>query len=71
MPLLKAVFRDQAFRIHAIVYAGVNLLLATIDLLSSPGSTWFQWPLLGWGIGLLAHGGLVAWQKRHTVRRAH
>ena len=71
MSLLKAVFRDQGFLIHAIVYAGVNALLATIDLLVSPGSTWFQWPLLGWGLGLLGHGGLVAWQKRNVARQAH
>jgi hypothetical protein len=41
--------------IHATVYAAVNVLLITINLSSATGELWFQWPLLGWGIGLLTH----------------
>jgi hypothetical protein len=44
------------FYSHLGVYAGVNLLLIIINLLSSPEYLWFRWPLLGWGIGLLFHG---------------
>ena len=25
-------------------------------LLTSPGEYWFYWPMLGWGLGLAAHG---------------
>ena len=41
--------------IHATVYVAVNVLLITINLSTAPGQLWFKWPLLGWGIGLLAH----------------
>lgn len=44
------------FFMHLAVYAGVNLLLIIINLLTTPGNLWFQWPLLGWGIGLIFHG---------------
>ena len=47
--------RKVGLYIHATVYVAVNVLLITINLSTAPGRLWFQWPLLGWGIGLLAH----------------
>src|SRR5262245_30787079 len=47
--------RKVGLYIHATVYVAVNVLLITINLSTAPGHIWFQWPLLGWGIGLLAH----------------
>ena len=47
--------RKVGLYIHAAVYAKVNVLLIAINLSGAPGHLWFQWPLLGWGIGLLAH----------------
>ena len=44
------------FWIHALVYLAVNTLLITVNLMTSPHVLWFLFPLLGWGIGLLAHG---------------
>ena len=52
----QAVARRKAgLYIHATVYAAVNVLLIIINLSTAPGRLWFEWPLLGWGIGLLAH----------------
>jgi hypothetical protein len=45
--------------IHAATFCIVNALLAVINL-TSGGNTWFQWPLLGWGIGLAWHAWVVA-----------
>ena len=45
-----------AFYRHVMIYVVVNVLLAAINLLKNPGHLWFQWVILGWGIGLLAHG---------------
>jgi hypothetical protein len=45
--------------IHAGVYAVVNAVLAAINL-SSGGEMWFQWPLLGWGLGLGYHAWIVS-----------
>lgn len=65
MNYIDKLFRDQGFLIHLIVYLAVNALLFVIDMLTSPGEYWFQWPLVGWGIGILGHG-YLAYQK---VRR--
>ena len=46
----------RGFYVHATVYVLVNALLITINLLASRDHIWFFYPLLGWGIGLLAHG---------------
>lgn len=44
----------QGFRIHLLSYASINGLIFLIDL-ATPGSWWFVWPMLGWGIALAAH----------------
>jgi hypothetical protein len=51
--------RKVGLYIHATVYVAVNVLLITINLSTATGPLWFQWPLLGWGIGLLAHAALA------------
>ena len=45
----------KGFYVHLTVYVLVNLLLFTINVLTSPESLWFFWPLLGWGIALALH----------------
>jgi len=40
---------------HVIIYVGVNILLIIINLVTSSEYLWFKWPLIGWGIGILAH----------------
>ncbi|WP_419869295.1 2TM domain-containing protein [Chryseobacterium sp. CT-SW4] len=37
-------------------YCLVIPFLLVLNLLTSPTHLWFFWPMLGWGIGLLAHG---------------
>lgn len=44
-----------AFYRHVMIYIVVNALLAAINLLNDPHHLWFQWGMLGWGIGLLVH----------------
>ena len=64
MSRIRQVLQDIPFLIHLAVYAGVNLLLFIIDMLTSPGMIWFVWPLVGWGIGLFGHGLLVYLSKK-------
>lgn len=45
----------KGFYIHATVFVLVNLGLFLINWLTGGGPWWFYWPLMGWGIGLLAH----------------
>ena len=47
----------QAFRgfyIHCFVYVLVGLLLVLVNVLTG-GKMWAQWPIIGWGIGILFH----------------
>jgi hypothetical protein len=46
------------FRIHLFVYVAVQVLLVATWWFTSNGGEvmpWFIFPLLGWGIGLVAH----------------
>jgi len=45
----------RGFSIHLAAYLAVNALLVGVNLATSPKYLWFVWPLLGWGVGLLAH----------------
>jgi len=45
----------MGFYIHLTVYALVVALLAAINAMTA-APWWAQWPALGWGIGILAHG---------------
>lgn len=47
------------FYIHLIVYVLVNGILVAINWITSPQEWWAQWPLLGWGAGVLGHALLV------------
>jgi len=49
------VLQLKGFYSHLFSFVVVNAGLVAINLLFSPGSLWFMWPLLGWGIGLLSH----------------
>ena len=52
----KRVEEIKGFYGNLIAYIVVNIGLMVLNLLTSPGYLWFFWPMLGWGIGLLAHG---------------
>ena len=46
----------RAFYVHLAVFVAVNIVLHGINLVTAPKVYWAVWPLLGWGIGVLAHG---------------
>jgi 2TM domain len=48
----------KGFYIHASVFCAVMAGLIAADVISG-GSWWVQWPLIGWGVGLLIHAYLV------------
>ncbi|MBJ7347141.1 MAG: 2TM domain-containing protein [Thermoleophilaceae bacterium] len=61
-----------AFRVHATVFVGVNLLLIAIwamtwQLNDATSYPWFVFVTLGWGIGLAAH---YAAARRHLTAQA-
>ncbi len=52
----KRVRELRDFYVHLAVYLVVNTGLVIIDLVQGDGLQWAQWVILGWGIGLVAHG---------------
>jgi hypothetical protein len=46
----------KGFYVHFITYVVVNAFLLILNLLTSPGQFWVQWPVFGWGIGVAVHG---------------
>jgi hypothetical protein len=51
----KRVTDLKDFYTHFLIYIFVNAFLFIINLVTSPNTLWFYWPLLGWGIGVIAH----------------
>jgi len=52
----KHVTEVKEFYVHLSVYLVMAVFFVTLNLLTAPGHWWFQWPLLGWGIGVAFHG---------------
>lgn len=47
------------FLIHLTVFVAVNAFLFFINQRTTPGVSWFAFPLGGWAIGLAIHGLVV------------
>ena len=45
----------RGFLAHLGPYLIVITFLAIINLMTNPDSLWFQWPALGWGLGIAFH----------------
>jgi hypothetical protein len=56
---MKTLLENTGFKIHFAAYVLVNLVLIAVNLLTTPDKLWFYWPLIGWGIGIAAHGAAV------------
>jgi hypothetical protein len=52
----KRVQARMGFFVHLAMYLVMNTGLVAIWYFTGHGYPWFMWPLLGWGIGILAHG---------------
>lgn len=68
----------RGFYAHLFQYLFVIAVLATINLVFSPGYYWFLWVAFGWGTGVFWHGlGVFKpswplgpdWERRQVERR--
>lgn len=50
--------RLRGFKYHLIAYFVVMAVLVPINLLATPDTPWFVWPMVGWGAVLAIH---TAW----------
>jgi hypothetical protein len=67
---VRCLYHDRGFMIHFAAYLAVNILLVVMNLATTPGKYWFYWPLLGWGLGIVAHAYGVLRRPRRSLRRA-
>jgi len=44
---------------NLVTYAVINVILIIINLVTSPGSLWFYWVTIFWGIAILLHASKV------------
>lgn len=51
----KKIRKKKEFYQHLGAYIAVGLFFLNLNLLTSFGDWWFQFPMLGWGIGLAIH----------------
>lgn len=74
---LKRVRKLRGFYSHLTIYAIVITGLVIINWLTSPHYWWVLWTMMGWGIGLLAHGSRVLlkpiffganWEKKQVEK---
>ena len=81
---IRKLAKDRVgWRIHALVYVAVNVLLNAVWWMTSGFGAptldggrsyyWPVWPLLGWGIGLaihgfVAYGGGRDWEAREVEK---
>lgn len=51
----RIIERQLGFWIHVAFFAGVNIVLASINLIRTPHKLWFIFPLLSWGLAIYFH----------------
>jgi two-component system, LytTR family, sensor kinase len=64
---LEEVEALTGFYIHLAVFAVVMTALTALNALASP-IWWVQWPLMGWGAGILLHAALVFGLRSRVIR---
>jgi hypothetical protein len=52
----RQILKRRTFYLHLCVYLAVQVMLIAIWALVGGGFPWFLFPLMGWGIGIVAHG---------------
>ena len=52
----RQILKRRTFYLHLSVYLAVQVMLVANWALVGGGFPWFLFPLLGWGVGVVAHG---------------
>ena len=54
---------------HLVAYVVVTLICAAVNLWLTPGTLWFPWVLMGWGIAVATHALALLLRKTHRRER--
>ena len=65
----KRVEAKIGFYRHLTSYLFINAVLLVINLIASPETLWFYWPLIFWGIGLASHALSVFGPASHSTHK--
>ena len=49
----------KGFYSHLGIFIFINVLLAIVNIITSPGQWWFYWVTIFWGIAVVLHGSRV------------
>ena len=52
----RQILKRRAFYLHLAIFVAVQVMIFVIWALAGGGFPWFLFPLMGWGIGVVAHG---------------
>ncbi len=52
----RQILKRRTFYLHLSIYVAVQLMIFIVWWLVGGGFPWFLFPLMGWGIGIVAHG---------------
>lgn len=55
----KRVEELKKFYSNLVTYIVINIVLIIINLVTNPGSLWFYWVTIFWGIAILLHASRV------------
>jgi hypothetical protein len=51
----RKILRRRVFWLHASIYVATNVAIFVVWALIGGGYPWFVFPILGWGIAVVAH----------------
>jgi pimeloyl-ACP methyl ester carboxylesterase len=66
------MFKDlsrRIFLIHVVAFVTATLISAAINLWLTPGTLWFPWVLMGWGIAVATHALALLLRKMRRRER--
>jgi hypothetical protein len=55
----RRILRRRAFWVHLSIYLATNVALVVVWALVGGGYPWFLFAIVGWGIGMAAHGAVA------------
>ena len=55
----KRVEELKKFYGNVVTYVAINIVLIVINLVTNPGSLWFYWVTIFWGMAILLHASRV------------